>query len=105
MICCLFLFVSAGIIFAQDEKPKTTLWHVEEYVIKPSKATEYESLMKDFAKHCANNEYEYNWSLWRDSNFHYYSFMKVKDNNEINLLDEKMGPIVQNWGKEKLEKW
>lgn len=61
--------------------------------------------MRDFVKHCAENNFENQWYMWRDHSFHYYSFMRVKDYNEVNLINQKFAPIINSWGDEKLEKW
>ena len=100
-----FILLSVNSVFAQEEKPKQTLWYVNEYVVKPSQSDAYFSLMKDFVNHVAENEFEYTWYLWRDHRFHYYSFMRVKDYNEVNVINQKLAPIVKSWGDEKLKKW
>jgi hypothetical protein len=104
-VVALIILLSVCAVLAQAEKPKQTLWWVTEYVIKPSKVSEYHTLMKDFVKHCAKNECEFTWYMWTDYSFHYYSSRRVKDYNSINVIDEKMDPIVKSWGDDELQTW
>jgi len=75
---CLGVVLSLGTVL-RAQAPANQLYAVNDMVVEPAKAADFEAAMKDWVAFYAKNKYPWSYSVYRTEDFHYYLLGPVKD--------------------------
>ncbi len=102
VFCC--LTVSPG--EAQTEEGPPSLHAIWDFVVSPSNVGEFESVYKKMAELYRKQELSYTWGTASTDDYHYYSWVPVKDLADVSAMytafneaAEKMGPEAKELDK------
>ena len=85
---------------AQAEERKAQLFFVEDVVVKPSMAAEYEAVMKEVVTLCTKHKFPYPFYAYSTDDFHYYFVYPVENFADIDNLYKAFGELGKKMGAE-----
>ena len=100
LVLCLLVGFSGLSIMAQDEKPKTQRYFVEEMIVKPGNVAAFEAGAKEMAAALKKTDFPYSLSVFsRDDNHYFFSF-PMETYGDIDKIFEAWSEMVKKWGPE-----
>jgi hypothetical protein len=87
-------------IWAQDEKPKTQRFFVEEMIVKPGNVAAFEAGAKEMAAALKKTDFPYPMSVFNRTDNHYFISFPMETYGDLDKIFDAWSGMKKKWGKE-----
>jgi len=94
------LAVGLFIQLALAQEVKEELWLVAEETVKPDMVEQYEETSKQLLLLCKEEDFPYNFNVWKKGYYTYDLWYPIEDLNDIKNIEDAWDEIMQKFGEE-----
>jgi hypothetical protein len=105
------LIMSLGLVFyicslstlAQSSEEKPNLYFVQEFVVKPSKIADFETILKETASMYTKHNLSYPYQVINMDNYHYLALFPINNYGDVDKMYMAVFEVFDKVGKEKIQ--
>ena len=100
LVLCFLVALSSLNIWAQEEKPKTQRYFVEELIVKPEGVATFEAGAKEMAAGLKKGGFPYPMNVFSRNDNHYFFSFPMENYGDLDKIFEAWADAMKKWGAE-----